>query len=107
MPIRYIRRGTAASPGFSLQESPGRSPCSAIFFEGATLAMPVGLIFVVDVLLEVPYSTVLAAMISSRQTEKRALEDSMDIYQEVIGMILAFVAGGAAGYYWEMLKMKF
>jgi hypothetical protein len=102
MPIRYIRRGTAASPGFSLQESPGRSPCSAIFFEGATLA-----IFVVDVLLEVPCSTVLAAMISLRQTEKRALEDSMDIYQEVISMILAFVAGGAAAYYWEMLKMRF
>jgi hypothetical protein len=31
----------------------------------------------------------------------------MDIYQEIIGMILAFVAGGVAAYYWEMLKMKF
>jgi hypothetical protein len=31
----------------------------------------------------------------------------MGTYQEIIGMILAFIAGGMVAYYWEMLKMKF
>jgi hypothetical protein len=31
----------------------------------------------------------------------------MDIYQEIIGMILAFFAGGVVAYYWEILKMRF
>jgi len=31
----------------------------------------------------------------------------MDTYQEIIGMVLAFVAGGVVAYYWEILKMKF
>jgi hypothetical protein len=38
---------------------------------------------------------------------KWPLEDRMDIYQEAIGMLLAFVAGGVVAYYWEMLKMRF
>jgi hypothetical protein len=37
----------------------------------------------------------------------RPLEERMDIYQEAIGMLLAFIAGGAIAYYWEMLKMRF